>query len=360
MLFYAKSDETEQERISRLQFMEEFKKQYFKTSLGEFSQETGILINNLSLREQVWVCSLFRDKTEEKKLEIIQYTQKYKEPGIRCLSAIEYGAEWGDRLIRLTELLSPDEAKQFINAFDQIITMGQKLGDSLRNILEGNESIDPNILSNQIIEALMRKNKDFIVIAEEVVKQNVNFSELIHCLKEYCLILEEISSAIDSKEQDYSLVDTKQEIQNNNISHVNWIFMNQEHGYQVNLLVRPSPALTVVTDKKTGERKKIMAQAGIRATFVWPNKRRFGIRLDLDPYYQDEEFPQGRLTLDIGGRDSQIGELLNRVSESGYHNSISFSPELSDPLTFRAMCLKIIQNLQHRFANPEPLVGETD
>lgn len=51
MLFYAKADETEQERISRLQFMEEFKKHYFKTYLGEFSQETGILFNNLSLRE---------------------------------------------------------------------------------------------------------------------------------------------------------------------------------------------------------------------------------------------------------------------------------------------------------------------
>lgn len=359
MLFLPKADETEEEKSNRIYYLQQFNEQYFQTYLGDFSQKSGIPFNNLTLKEQGWTFAVLHSQDDEQKERVYRFAKSFGENALRSLIATEYGIGWGDRLLKLTESLSTDQMRSFLSSFANLISESEIIGETVNELLVNTQETSISQLSGQLTEALIRKNKDFIAAAELITQEKITFQDLIKSMNEYAFVLAQMQKALDQNGLQYQKLDKKTETQGETTVHTNWLLADKDKHHQVNILIRPMPALTSVIDKQTGEKKQITAQAGIRLTFVWPDKRRFGIRLDMDPFYKDENFSNGRLTLDIGSRDSTIGQILQTVSDGGYHNTISFSPELSSPEKFSSLCRSLEDALEARFSNPEPTVDDT-
>lgn len=348
LLFYSKADESAEETTRRKEIVELFCKKYFETFMNLFPENTSVNFSNLNLKEQGWTL-LYLDQTDKKGHDaFFDFANHFGESGIRSLIGMEYGANLGNELIQLSSNLEQKQAQEFLNHFSNIIQAAETLGGSLNEVVPENFIINGNFLSAQVTEAILRKNKDFITAAQKVLSGEIQIEELIVSMREFNFVLNEISKAIVEKGSNYSVdsetIDTKS-------NYTTWTMQEKSAGYKVNLTIRPEESESIVPNKETGRNEERNIDPGIRVTFVWPNKKKFGLRLDLDPHYKDAQFPNGRLSLDIGSRDSKIAEILDKIApeSGGHHNIQSFSSELSDPLVFKNLCEAISSSLDARY-----------
>lgn len=336
ILFYAKADESPAENEQKTKILELFCQHYFDTFIGTFDEKSSLRFNNLNLKEQGWAL-LYLDRADEPGQDkFFDFANKFGENGVQSLIAMEYGADFGQKIIEMTESLNPQEAEQFFGHFSSLIKATENLGEQMASIVpKENPFINPQYLSAQVTEALLRKNKDFITAALDRDKADIKLNEIIQSMEELIFVVNEISDSL-SNESKYTTDSISQDA-----GFKTFTLEQKELKYKINITLRPEESENIVPNKVTGQNEKRIIDPGIRITFVWPNKKKFGLRLDLDPHYKDDQFKNGRLSLDVGNRDSKIAEILDKIAPEagGHHNTQSFSPELSRPEIFKSICL---------------------
>jgi hypothetical protein len=349
LLFYSKADETPEEARLREKILNNFCQKYFETFLHLFPQESNLHFNNLNLREQGWVLLYLDQADDEERKKFFDFASQFGEEGLRSLIAMEYGSQKADEVLNIGTELPLPQARLFFEHFSRLVTLAEEFGAKWESFSPENPFINPRHLCAQITEAILRKTVDFLRAMQEVKRQTLTLAELTAAMQEFAFVLDQLTEAIASQGESFQV---QRKILDQPSHSTTWILVDNAHGWQVNLTVRPEKGTTIIKNKKTGERKSIATQPGIRADFVWPDKKRFGLRLDLDPHFKDEQFPHGRLSLDIGSRDSLIASLLDRISpEGGHHNILSFSPELSSPAVFGQICRNLNAFLAGRLAS---------
>lgn len=349
LLFYPKADETPEEQSKREAILKQFCANYFETYLQLFPENSHVRFNDLNLREQGWALLYLDGADKEKQEEFFSFAADFGEDGIRSLIAMDYGSELGSDIMAISKELKLIEAKAFFKNFSSIIASAEVFGEKWGEGFTESGLVNSEFLSIQITEAIIRKSTDFITAARQVPSETVQMTEIIGSLQEFDFVLVQLTDAFKTSGSSFEI--SGRSFDEPSFAST-WHLQNKNLNYKVNLTVRDQEGVTSVKDKNTGARRQIATEPGIRATFIWPDNKKFGLRLDLDSHYADETFAQGKLSLDIGSRESIIANILDRVSpEGGHHNTQSFSPELSDPQVFSSICQNLNQILEERQTN---------
>ncbi len=179
-----REDETPEEyaeRIATFNAVREYNK--LQQISSDLSKKAGIGIHNLELNEQNALAS-FAFESNENYRQLIDFSKKFGEKGLKAFLACEYGMNIGNIILELGEKLPTDQANMVFAAYVEVIfSMNQEADQIFEEIRTFNPDIP--IIRDEILESLLSRGKDLLVeihqqlqskkkgeILEELVIQN--------------------------------------------------------------------------------------------------------------------------------------------------------------------------------------------
>ena len=191
-LFFSKKGETKEEKIEREKYLQEFKENYFDFYDDEFVKRTGIRFNNLGFKEQGQFLIYYKNASEEKKEELLDFVSKYGENGLRTFLSIEQGgSEMGEKILIIGENLKEKDAKKVFAKYEQLVDTVNNAGQYI--VGQFNDESDVQI--SEITQKLLMKGRKLL----ELVADNIEMSDNV---------LERIIQKIDSIKIDIELFKT--------------------------------------------------------------------------------------------------------------------------------------------------------
>lgn len=162
-LFLPKQGESEEEKKQRLLYLNEFTEKYHKLSQNKIFSETGIYLNNLTLKEQgsfiFYLNSLDEASNKER---LVNFINNYREFGLRTfLSIQEGGKEMGDKILTLGEKLPEGVAQKVFQKYGQIIDNVDRITDFAKNNFSKEVKTNPDSIQ-KTEEALYSKGKQIL------------------------------------------------------------------------------------------------------------------------------------------------------------------------------------------------------
>ncbi len=174
-LFHTNPNETEAERTEREQILQEFKANYFKTYLTDFGQETGVMFNNLSFREQGWFLWYMQHAPSEDRARAITFIKTYHEPGFRLFVALETDKAAGSKLLDLADRLTPQEMTGLIEDYQRVAGRVELIA------AEVSADFEPEDLHNEVlIQGLLVRAKDLLATTHRRITDGETPAVVLH------------------------------------------------------------------------------------------------------------------------------------------------------------------------------------
>lgn len=161
-LFASREGETDEEKAQKERFLEEFKSKYEKIANDKIFEQTGVRLNNLSLKEQGRFVIFFNQADDERKDRLRQFVSQYAETGIKAFLSLEADEGAGSELLDIADTVRPAVAKEFI---EKLATINSRVNegreDLQRRFIKSDKEIDvySGVLSraNGLIKSFAKK-----------------------------------------------------------------------------------------------------------------------------------------------------------------------------------------------------------
>jgi ribosomal protein S18 acetylase RimI-like enzyme len=158
-LFYPKEKETEEEKVARLKYLEEFKTKYYKLANNTVFSETGVRLNNLTFKEQGSFMQFMSSIEDKDKLK--DFVNKYRESGMRTFISMQHGGpEMGDKILELGKKLPENVARSVFAKYAELV---DSVDETIRILEERFGRKADSIVINSIQESLLKKGRDLLV-----------------------------------------------------------------------------------------------------------------------------------------------------------------------------------------------------
>lgn len=133
-LFIGQPGESTEERTKREEYLNEFKKNYYRISEEEIFKKIGLHLNNLSFKEQGWFLIYFDQADAEKKEKLLAFISNHKEDGIKSFLALETDKQLGEKLLNLSSRLDRDSAAIFFHQLSEMTDLAEKENSELKKL----------------------------------------------------------------------------------------------------------------------------------------------------------------------------------------------------------------------------------
>jgi len=143
-LFIGQKDETEAETNKRLQYLEEFKKNYYNIANDDLFAKTGVKLNNLSFKEQGWFVIYFNEADDQEKDRLKQFVAEHGEEGIKTFLALEASEENGHKILSIGENLERHVAAGVFSKFNEVASLIKQSNQELsQRFFNNDRTIEP-------------------------------------------------------------------------------------------------------------------------------------------------------------------------------------------------------------------------
>lgn len=402
-LFSESEGETETDRKQRLQYLEEFKQNYYQIANNEIFTSTGVRLNNLSFKEQGWFTTYFNQATEPERQALRGFVQQYEETGMKTFLACEYGLRVGQEIIEIgsSKKYGETAARETFQAFTDIATQAEEISQIIfQHELVQEDPAFASILDQfpiQLREAIVRRAKDTLFAGAAVARAGrattkfyggkslevTSANEVVGSLNDYRTVLEKINCLLQPVEQkkayQFKLIDHEagtpesHQFTITNMATGSDSFLtlqlrrygaavgehNSEREYdgeaRINFLFSDEPIPLDATDSKRQHAMSIRLDR--------EGKERSGNTIVAnDPTQQ-----AGELSLDISSSDQRLGRVVaignalaaesaagRRVDPQYLHNRESFNRTLGDAETFAHIANVISQQIKQYYPPERP------
>ena len=342
--FPRRADESLSDYQKRIEGLENF------DFLLQFSQklleQTGVQFFRLPFEYQKILAYGFK-KLKEKEDKVIELVKKYKIPGLMAFLSMEYGAEYGEKVLKMAETLPTVELKEIFNEYLRIIDTASGFEKIFRESLYLNKSNLSQEIKKRfaidIREAILRRAKDLLIcpylIITEKKETDIGIQDIMLALKGLRKFLEIMRDF--KKDSVENKIKFRKKKSHNKLDNLFYDVKDKDgYEYKLKIGIRPLEIkngqarinfeLNFNTDNPNEELKKAFYQE-----ILYKKEKRIKkisrLRIAIDrEVLGDKEF----ISLDIGRdkRDDKdfkrTGDVLGRtlafVSESGHHTPDSF------------------------------------
>lgn len=159
-LFTPKSGETEKERLEREGYLKEFKESYFDFYDSDFSEQTGIKVNNLDFKEQGWFLAYFKHSDENTRKRLMNFAKIFGENGLKTFLACEYSMDSGEQLLFLGDSLPLELSSRIFVKYGEIVSEADRVAAMIKNF---NKEENPE-MEEKIRESLLKRAKDMLLL----------------------------------------------------------------------------------------------------------------------------------------------------------------------------------------------------
>ena len=179
-LFYAKPDETPEEKKEREKILEEFKNKYFDTYLKDFYEKTGVHFNNLSFKEQGWFLWFLNNITDSEKEQLFNFISTYKENGLRTFLSLEHSKDTGLEIIKLGENLEPELAEKVFSIYSKLIDKIEDVEKIINDFFTNtaNTDLEENRVTYEISRRASLVLQNFIEQSQNRDPKDIELTEL--------------------------------------------------------------------------------------------------------------------------------------------------------------------------------------
>lgn len=346
-------------------------------------KEFGIKIGDLSLQEQFYFLQFIKNKEANEIEPVKQFVQKYGLDGLKTFLSVDYGKEFGDKIVELGETLEEKDATEIFAEFAEIIDRAQSLIDNIKKTPAAeNLPILTELRENlpaELYEALVRRAKDLLVAAhilgveqkEPAVQTNPESPPLrsplnLESVKDALYGLSTMLKVLNSFENDDEfIVETDSQKQT---SSAGFRFKARRkitgEEYVLKTFVRPreterGQARINFELRSRGKNADSRFERAFAQKTAYKKQRRtvsdsvLRVGIDRDTYGGQEA-----LSLDFGRNYYQgekfdrtgdiLGNLLEFASESGHHTTAAFDTRYADKEIFRAIAGAFQIYLRHK------------
>ncbi len=166
-LFKSKPNETDEERAQRQKILEEFKSNYFQTYLTDFTEETGVAFNNLSLQEQVWFLWFIKKADIKEKQQAMDFITQYGEAGLKTFLSLEHDEGAGKKIVALGEALPYADAEKVFFDHAQVMEFADAFASA---VIPQIKQLVPEFSDDSFLYKLRARATEFLQVAHELVK----------------------------------------------------------------------------------------------------------------------------------------------------------------------------------------------
>jgi len=150
-LFVGKEGETDEEKKKRLEYLAEFKKNYYKIAQDKIFKKTDVQLNNLSFKEQGWflihINELEKKGGGEKEKERLKgFVKEYGEEGIKTFLSMNANEKSGESILNIAEKLKGSEglAKNIFSKFNEVSSLVKETNEDLsQQFFKGDKIVEP-------------------------------------------------------------------------------------------------------------------------------------------------------------------------------------------------------------------------
>jgi hypothetical protein len=176
-LFFKKKNETDEERIEREKYLNEFLENYFEFYNDDFFKKTNVSFNNLNFKEQGWFLIYFKNTDDNEKKQLIDFAKIYGESGLKTFLSLESGRHMGSTILDIGEQLKqdPETANALFTEFGNII---DSAGINTDRLVEIYNSIfyDKQIDRDEANYSIMKKAYELLFNVSIQIKEDDSFS----------------------------------------------------------------------------------------------------------------------------------------------------------------------------------------
>ncbi|MEI6498581.1 MAG: methyltransferase domain-containing protein [bacterium] len=163
ILFTPEADETPEQRVNKLQLIEEFKNNYLNTYKELFSGDNDQIpfhFNNLSLSEQGFALKFLNSHPEDDPVrqKFFNFIEKYGEDGLRAFRSIEFDPKAGEKILEIGTHLSPIEVKRLFKEYGKTYLVAEEVAMWVKKVLireteqpTTRDLLEVNIIREQIL-----------------------------------------------------------------------------------------------------------------------------------------------------------------------------------------------------------------
>lgn len=142
-LFIGQKNETPEERAKRMQYLEEFKQNYY-AKRAQLEKESGVTLNNLSFKEQGWFIVYFNKATPQAKEQIYKFVKDFGEEGIKTFLSLESDEQNGQIILDLSQQLDHNVAQAIFMKFAEVVRYINWTGAEIsQQYIKNNKTVEP-------------------------------------------------------------------------------------------------------------------------------------------------------------------------------------------------------------------------
>lgn len=129
---------------------------------NEMEEKINIHLEDLSVREQLWLLKFLRDKSEKRVNNVIANSKKYGREFLRAFTACEFYKEAGESILYISQNLEKEAAQAIFAKYGNLVDASEKISDYLYTNF-GHEKGFGDETVNNITENLLHKGKDLLI-----------------------------------------------------------------------------------------------------------------------------------------------------------------------------------------------------
>lgn len=175
-LFVKKPGETPEEHEERLQYLKEFKENYYQIAQDKIFEETGVRLNNLTFREQGWFVIYFNEADDAQKDRLRAFVRNFEEEGLKTFLSLEHDRGMGEKILAIAESVDEPTSQKIFDKYSKIVGVTDKIRDYLHENF-GSEYLSEETI-DKIIDNILRRGKDLLASFAAQIKEATNKDEL--------------------------------------------------------------------------------------------------------------------------------------------------------------------------------------
>ncbi|MDQ1284228.1 MAG: N-acetyltransferase protein [Patescibacteria group bacterium] len=194
-LFFPKENETEEEKVQREKYLEEFKTNYFGFYNDDFFKKTKVRFNNLNFREQGWFLMYYKHADPENRQNLLDFAKKYREDGLKSFLSLEFGEDVGEKIMSLGQKLETWQAQLVFGKVAELADLANEEERGFQKLLTGDKGID---LSGIQLKLLEKAHKTILKFSES---DNKNIEKLLEDLENSKIQIEILSALLKTAKE---------------------------------------------------------------------------------------------------------------------------------------------------------------
>ena len=168
-------DKTPEEHARNEEDMRDYRVLMSKSMRETIQNEFNFKLPDLSLKEQFYFLQFLKHNKSTESESIKKFIREFKISGIKTLVSLDYDPEIGVKIIELAKDSNRAEVRRIFYEFGDIVSRAEWFTDKLKQFLSLQSShISEDVrgdFSGYLYEAIVRRSKDLLVAAQEIVTQ---------------------------------------------------------------------------------------------------------------------------------------------------------------------------------------------